>query len=144
MKNIGDTGEKLVASWLKTQGYQLLHQNWTCRHGEIDLIAFHPAETSLVFVEVKTRNYRNWDKCGILAIDARKQEKITQTAALFLAKNPNLAEYFCRFDVALVGYELVEKLGNRNSYITTKQFSVNDDLYQFDLLTYLRNAFDLA
>lgn len=144
MKKIGDIGERLVASWLETQDYQLIYRNWSCRQGEIDLIAFHPAEKNLIFVEVKTRNQRNWDKHGMFAIDARKQEKISQTAALFLARNPNLAELFCRFDVALVEYEFAGKLKNRDGCITTEQFLVDGRLYQFNLQTYLKAAFDLA
>lgn len=144
MKNIGKLGEKLVASWLETQGYQLLARNWTCRQGEIDLIAIHPAKQNLIFVEVKTRNRHNWDENGLLAIDDGKQEKICQAATLFLAKNPQLVELPCRFDVALVRYELTSKLKNQVKYSTAKQFSVDGDFYQFNLQTYLRAAFDLA
>ncbi|RMF25974.1 MAG: YraN family protein, partial [Cyanobacteria bacterium J083] len=41
MHQIGKAGEKLVAKWLKTQNWQILHQQWRCRFGEIDIIALN-------------------------------------------------------------------------------------------------------
>ena len=66
MGDIGDLGEALVVSWLKAQDYQLLHQNWHCRWGEIDIIAL--SKSTLIFVEVKTRSRNNWDELGLLSI----------------------------------------------------------------------------
>lgn len=41
--NVGELGEQLVAQWLQTQNWLILHHRWRCRWGEIDLIA-QPAE----------------------------------------------------------------------------------------------------
>jgi putative endonuclease len=100
-REIGQGGEALVAAWLGRQGWAVLHQNWHCRWGELDLIAHHPQQ-GLAFVEVKTRSQGNWDADGLLAINAKKQSKLLQTSRLFLARHPQLAELPCRFDVALV------------------------------------------
>ena len=105
MATIGELGEQIVAEWLQSQGYSIRYYRWRCRRGEIDIIAVNEPSNTLVFVEVKTRSDRNWDEGGLKAISLAKQQKIYQTAQLFLAKYPHLAEYYCRFDVALVTYQ---------------------------------------
>mgnify|MGYP003509397425 CR=1 FL=1 len=54
--NIGKTGangETRVASFLRKQGYKILNRNYSCRFGEIDIIA--EKDGFIVFVEVKTK-----------------------------------------------------------------------------------------
>ncbi len=97
---LGQLGEKLVAHWLKGQGWTIMVQRWHCRWGELDLVAAN-SET-LAFVEVKTRRDKNWDLNGLLAITSKKQEKLLKSAALFLSAHPELERLNCRFDVALV------------------------------------------
>lgn len=50
---IGNGGEADAALYLQSKGYVILHEQWTCPYGEIDLIAQQGRE--IVFVEVKTR-----------------------------------------------------------------------------------------
>jgi putative endonuclease len=102
---IGTMGEDIVAQWLKNQGWEILETRWRCRGGEIDIIALNHNSPLLSFIEVKTRSQNNWDRDGILAINTKKQEKLWQSAEIYLSDRASLAEYPCRFDVALVRYQ---------------------------------------
>ena len=150
MQQIGELGEKLVALWLEFKGYQLLHQRWRCRWGEIDLIALEKSSNTLIFVEVKTRSQGNWDADGMLAINAQKQQKIAKTAAIFLSQNTPLADLYCRFDVALVHYQQLDYrsniLVNENNYhcqLEQAQPILRYKQHQLVLKEYLKSAFEL-
>ncbi|MBC6435462.1 YraN family protein, partial [Nostoc sp. HG1] len=70
--DIGELGEDLVAQWLQSTGWIILHRRFSSRWGEIDIIAeYHevtgkeageqgritpPPNSLLAFVEVKTRS----------------------------------------------------------------------------------------
>ena len=150
MKDIGSLGEQLTAKWLELQNYDLLQQNWSCRWGEIDIIARCQNDNTIAFVEVKTRSKGNWDEGGLLAVNPAKQQKMIKTASLFLVKNPQLAELPCRFDVALVSYQIVPKSVSRNN-LEVRQITQLDigraiavQQYQFTIENYLPSAFDLS
>ncbi len=137
--NTGELGEEVVAQWLIVNGAKILHQRWRWRRGEIDLIAI--AADTLLFVEVKTRNRRNWDADGLLAITPQKQARIFSSAQLFLVKHPHLADYPCRFDAAIVrSQSILQPIDRDYLYILTEP-SVNRS---FLLLDYLTGAFDLT
>ncbi|HEY9769308.1 MAG TPA: YraN family protein [Coleofasciculaceae cyanobacterium] len=146
MKEIGTLGEQLIGRWLQLQNYELLQQNWRCRWGEIDLIAQDRVKGAIAFVEVKTRSQNNWDEDGLLAIDSVKQHKILQTAALYLAEYPRLADLPCRFDVALVSYQIYYGVPNSIKLENLNQLKIGQPVliqnYRFTLKNYLRSAFD--
>ncbi len=51
---LGAYGERVAADHLVAQGLAILDRNWTCRFGEIDIVARDG--TTLVVCEVKTRS----------------------------------------------------------------------------------------
>ncbi|MEM8778975.1 MAG: YraN family protein [Cyanobacteria bacterium P01_G01_bin.49] len=140
MPSIGQIGEQFVAEWLITQGWEILQVRWRCRWGEIDIIAQSRSLQMIAFVEVKTRQYHNWDESGVLAITRQKQEKIVKTATTFLGEYPNLAEFPCRFYVALVNYKLCQNSSQEKTNIKVGK-AVQWEGYQLTLSDYLEAAF---
>jgi putative endonuclease len=52
--SVGARGERYAAAYVRDVGMKVVCTNWSCRVGEIDLVALDGSE--LVIVEVKTRN----------------------------------------------------------------------------------------
>ncbi|MEZ6136053.1 MAG: YraN family protein [Pirellulaceae bacterium] len=95
---LGPAGEREAAKFLRKLGYRIVAHSHRQRLGEIDLIAID--DGCVVFVEVKTWNSdSNGDPS--LAVDRRKQEKITRAALIFL-KAKGLLEHPARFDVVSI------------------------------------------
>ena len=140
--SIGKIGEKFVAQWLTSQGWQLLHERWRSPWGEIDVIAQKLEINTVIFVEVKTRKSRNWDHGGILAVTLQKQGKIRQTADYFLGEYPHFSNFSCRFDVALVHHQPCNKICSNNSdFIINLGKPIQWQGYQLTLLDYIEAAF---
>lgn len=95
---LGSRGEQAAARYLKRLGYRILAHSHRQRLGEIDLIALDGQ--TLVFVEVKT-----WHRSDVgdpsEAVDARKQERLTRAALVYL-KSRGLLEHPARFDVIAI------------------------------------------
>jgi putative endonuclease len=165
--DIGHLGEDLVAQWLQSTGWIILHRRFSSRYGEIDIIAQHHATTGkeqrsreggeelltpnsplrtphsmLIFVEVKTRSSGSWDAGGRNAITPQKQAKISRTAEIFLAQYPEKADYSCRFDVAIVYCQRIPK--NQTAVIATQEALATSSVaeYKFKLQEYIPAAFD--
>ena len=92
----GQQTEFLACQHLKQQGLQFITQNYHCAMGEIDLIM--TSKNLLIFIEVR---YRKNDSFGSAAasVTRKKQQKIIQTAQLFLLENSEYHNHDCRFDV---------------------------------------------
>ena len=81
---LGAMGEALAVDHLTRLGLRILHRNWRCRYGELDVIACDDATRAVVFVEVKTRT---GDGYGGLehAVTPRKVRRLRRLAGLWLA-----------------------------------------------------------
>lgn len=98
-RKAGARWERAAESFLNSRGLNLLHRNFHCRFGEIDLVM--EDGDAVVFVEVKYRE-SNRHGSGADAVTARKQGRISRTAAWYLARHPHRAEQNCRFDVVSI------------------------------------------
>lgn len=93
-KELGRLGEAEAAKYLRRHGYRIVETNYSCRFGEIDLIA--RKGRYLVFVEVKLR--KNADFAAAREFVTRaKQQRILSTASLYLAQHETQLQP--RFDV---------------------------------------------
>ena len=91
---LGAWGEKLAASFLRKKHYKILSTGYSCRFGEIDIIA--RCDNYLIFVEVKLRKSNKFAE-AFEFVDYRKQSRILTTASIYLAENPTTLQP--RFDV---------------------------------------------
>lgn len=96
-KLLGRWGESLVGEYLRKKGYRLVASGWSCRLGEVDLIA--EKGDFLVFVEVKLRKNDRYAQAREF-VTPSKQNKLRATASLYLAQHPTDRQP--RFDVAEV------------------------------------------
>ncbi|MBI5739541.1 MAG: YraN family protein [Nitrospirae bacterium] len=96
---LGQKGEGIALSFLKTRGYAIIERNYKTPLGEIDIIA-RDNET-LVFVEVKTRESIEFG-LPFESVDRRKRRKIAGVALSYLKRFDELP--MCRFDVLSIYY----------------------------------------
>jgi putative endonuclease len=94
-KAFGAFGESIATDYLSENGYRVIERNFSCRSGEIDIIALHG--DTVAFIEVKTRSSERFGLPSE-AVSTAKQRKIVKTALYYLQKN-RLLDYMCRFDV---------------------------------------------
>ena len=80
---LGRWGESFAAEYLRKNHYTVVAANYRCRFGEIDLIAEN--RNYLVFVEVKLRKNAHFAE-AMEFVDRRKQERLRQTAAVYLSQ----------------------------------------------------------
>lgn len=93
----GAQAEDYAAQYLQQRGLTLLHRNYRCRHGEIDLIMRDGA--ALVFVEVRLRSRSDFGGPAA-SIGALKQGRLVRTAQHFLSTLRHTPP--CRFDAVLL------------------------------------------
>lgn len=80
-RTLGQKGEEIALEFLQSQGIEIIAQNWTTGHKEIDIICRQ--QDIYIFVEVKTRKH---SRMGMPeeSINLKKIEAVTEAARIFL------------------------------------------------------------
>lgn len=94
-KEFGNIGEDISCKYLEQKGYKIIERNFTCRQGEIDIIAKDGKE--LVFIEVKSRSNFFYGQAKD-AVNEPKQKHILKSTKYYLHIH-GLDNAFLRFDV---------------------------------------------
>lgn len=96
---IGATGETLAALELQSQGMEILDRNWSCRWGELDVVALDPSggRRTAVFCEVKCRTGRGYGD-PLESITYAKVSRLRKLAAEWLSQHHGLALDGVRLD----------------------------------------------
>ena len=132
---LGEYGERLVAEYLKRQGYRMVATNFITPIGysrtgrqitsEIDIIAYDESSWpfTLAFIEVKTRSS---DEIASpeAAVDIRKQRQIIRAARVY-RRGAEVSEEPYRYDVASVAVKLggAPVVTLRRGYFSEQRFS---------------------
>ena len=63
-QRIGKLGEDLACKYLENDNYKIIHRNFTCRQGEIDIIAKDNNKKELVFIAVNEEKRKHIYEAG--------------------------------------------------------------------------------
>jgi putative endonuclease len=96
----GSRSERSAARFLKRLGYRIIARNYTCPHGELDLVAIDGP--CLVFVEVRSTGNDDATRPAA-SVDEAKQRRLTKLALHFLQKHHLLGQP-ARFDVLVLSW----------------------------------------
>ena len=94
----GQQGEQMAVAYLRQHGYRIAQQNYRCREGEIDIVAWDGK--TLVFVEVKTKGQLTFGSPEAM-VTRPKQRKMTHVAMLYVSEH-KLQQVNIRFDVVAI------------------------------------------
>jgi putative endonuclease len=96
----GSRSERAAARFLRRLGYRILARNYTCPHGELDLVALDGR--CIVFVEVRSTGTEDSARPAA-SVDDAKQRRLTNLALHFLQQH-RLLDHAARFDVLAVSW----------------------------------------
>ncbi len=94
----GTLGEQQACEYVIGRGMRILERNFSCRGGEIDIIARDGAY--IVFIEVKSRENDRYGY-GAEAVNYTKRRRIAHAAKVYLYAR-GLTDWDVRFDVIVI------------------------------------------
>lgn len=96
----GSRSERAAARFLRRLGYRILARNYTCPHGELDLIALDGR--CIVFVEVRSTGSDDTNRPAA-SVNEVKQRRLTRLALHYLQEH-QLLDCAARFDVLALSW----------------------------------------
>ena len=91
--------EDVAKTYLLSQGYEVLAENYSIRGGEVDLIVCKNGLT--VFVEVRQRRHSRFGSAAE-SISVQKLARLTKTALHFMLNHYQRDDLAMRFDAILL------------------------------------------
>ena len=116
----GRRAENCVARLYRRRGYDIVRQNYSCRRGEIDLIARRL--DMLVFVEVRSESTGFFGQPA-MTVGPAKQRRIIAAARSWLTFEPDTQRHL-RFDIVGVSFR---PLRRPSIEVFENAFSVGED-----------------
>ena len=104
-RQTGKLTEAIAAEFLSKHELIIVDKNFSCRFGEIDLVATE--RDFLVFVEVRYRKQEHFMSAAE-SIDRNKINKLISASQFYLSKNRKLQNMQCRFDFIGITGELAK------------------------------------
>ncbi len=100
---LGAWGEEEAVKYLRTKGYEILEQDWKMGKRDLDVIALTEDESTMVFVEVKTRTGDDYQQ---------PQEAVTRRKIknLAVAANAYVKTYHLDVDIR---FDIISIIGHR-------------------------------
>ncbi len=100
MRTKGFEIETYVVDYLVKQGIHIIERNFSCKMGELDIIASQKTadDHTLIFIEVRYRA-NTFFGSAVESVSYAKQQKLSRTAQYYLMRNPWGQKLNCRFDI---------------------------------------------
>ncbi len=100
-KWLGNKSEGIAAKVLASKGYIILARNWSCKSGELDIVARF--KDTVVFVEVRSKSCDH-TVTAAESVGRDKQIKLSRAAVAFI-RSHKLQGVAFRFDVIAIAWK---------------------------------------
>ena len=104
--DLGHWGEDIAAHYMEDKGWYIRHRDWRYHHTDIDLVCIDEDDTTIVFVEVKTRSTAEYGRPSE-AVDAEKRRNIVPAATAY--------KQMFQKENRMVRYDIISIVGTPNS-----------------------------
>ncbi len=111
-KTLGQRGEEIACKALEKQGYRILDKNFSCKFGELDIVA--EDDEVICFIEVKARSSEDY---GLPeeAVTHWKKKKLLIVAHIYIEKK-KIKDRDMRFDIVSVNLNTHETRIIKNAF----------------------------